>query len=129
MIVPQKYLNGLPNILVGKNIYGDNTIQGGSYNDVIYGESSGNLYAGSVGVNWILGGEGSNIIYGDAYGLYGTVHAGPNLIYADGPSANDSSAVNTIYGNAYVMGGGARGGGNVIRDSYGDTSYLYGNAY
>jgi rhodanese-related sulfurtransferase len=66
----------------------------------IYGESSGNLYAGNVGGNTIDGGGGSNTIYGDAYGLYGTVQAIPNTIWADAPSANDSSAVNTMSGSA-----------------------------
>jgi hypothetical protein len=129
MIVPIKYSTGPSAIVVGKNIYGGNTILGGAIRDLIYGESTGTLYAGSIGSNTIFGGGGSNTIYGDAYGLYGTVHAAGNMIWADSRAFSDVSALNTIYGNAYVMGGGASAGGNVIHDSYGYASYLYGNAY
>ena len=123
-------------LFVGNNPYGGNTIQGNSYSDTIYGENTGNLYGGTVGGNTIYGGGGSNTIYGDAYGLYGSVSAHPNTIWADAPNADDSNAVNTIYGNAYDMGGYSYAGsgyyfsgGNTIHDSHGAASYLYGNAY
>jgi hypothetical protein len=114
--------------LVGSNPNGGNVIQGGASADTIYGESSSDLFSGTVGCNLIYGGDGTNTIYGDAHGLFGTVYARGNTIWADGPSANDGSAVNTIYGNAYVMGNDATAAGNVLHDSYGNTSYLYGNA-
>jgi hypothetical protein len=130
-------------LFVGSNGYGDNFIQGNGYDDTIYGESQYSLYSGIVGGNTIYGGGGSNTIYGDAYGLYGTVTAHSNTIWADSPSAN-SIAADTIYGNAYIMGGDSTGGtdvygnvvGNTIIGTYGEaggfsfgTSYLYGNAY
>ncbi len=123
--------------IVGSSAYGGNFIQGNSSGDLIYGETQDSLYSGAVGGNTIYGGNGSNTIYGDAYGLYGTITAHSNTIYADAPNAQDSSAVNTVYGNACVMGGDSTGGtdqsgtvvGNSIWDSVGNTSYLYGNAY
>jgi hypothetical protein len=126
-----------PSPITGSNPYGGNFIQGDGYGDIIYGENSGYLYYGTIGGNTIYGGGGSNAVYGDAYGLYGSVTAHSNTIWADGPNANDSSAVNTIYGNACVMGADATAGtdlygnrvGNTIYDSFGNTSYLYGNAY
>jgi serralysin len=117
-----------PNLL-GSNPNGGNIIQGGANADTIYGESSGDLFSGNVGCNLIYGGGGSNTIYGDAHGLFGNVFARGNTIWADAPNANDGFAVNTIYGNAYVMGNNATAAGNFIHDSYGNTSYLYGNAY
>jgi hypothetical protein len=118
------------NQVVGYNIpYLGKTIYGTSADDVIYVEGE-NLYSGNVGYNTIYGGGGSNTIYGDAYGLYGTVNAGSNIIYADGLSRTyDGSAISTIYGNAYVMGGSAQARGNTIYDANGASSYLYGNAH
>jgi hypothetical protein len=87
------------------------------------------LLSGTVAGHTIFGGSGSHTIYGDAYGLYGTVTAQSNVIWADAPNASDGSAVNTIYGNGYLMVDDTTGSGNTIHDSYGATSYLYGNAY
>jgi hypothetical protein len=136
-VINAGYYNPPQTLFVGANPYGGNTIYGNGYGDTIYGESQGSLYAGSIGDNTIYGGGGSNTIYGDAYGLYDTVTAVSNTIWADNPFANDGSAVNVIYGNAFVMGGDSVGGiglyggmlGNNIYDSYGQYSYLYGNAY
>jgi hypothetical protein len=131
------YYNPPQTLFVGINPYGGNSIYGNDYGDTIYGESQDSLYSGTVGNNTIYGGGGSNTIYGDAYGLYGTVTAQSNTIWTDNPFVNDSSARNSIYGNAFVMGGDSTGGsdlygnvvGNNVYDSYGNASWLYGNAY